>query len=109
MTEDLRDYLKKAFQNVLNFDADDPLESIDPLSYRSPEGDNCLHIAASMGEIRAVEYLIGAGIDVNQRGDMGYVALHYARKAGFSEIVQLLLDNGADPGLVNEFGEKAMP
>jgi ankyrin repeat protein len=99
-----RTELASAFSDVINYDAEDPLAPIDPLTYRSPDGDSCLHIAAirgNRGNLRAVQLLVSAGLDVNERGDMGYTPLHYARTP---EVVAFLLQNGADPGIKNEFG-----
>lgn len=99
--------LRRTFSDLLNYDANDPLEPIDPLTYRSPEGDTCLHIAALRGDLRSVQLLLEAGLDVNDLGDMGNTPLHYARKRGHEEVVQLLLRQGANPNIRNEFGEKA--
>jgi hypothetical protein len=60
--------LDAAFTYVTNYDSDDPTEKIDPLTYRAPDGDTCLHIAAHRGNLRAVELLIKAGLDINYRG-----------------------------------------
>ena len=101
LSEIERAELASAFSDVINYGGDDPLAPIDPLAYRSPEGDSCLHIAAIRGDLRAVQLLVAAGLDVNERGDMGYTTLHYARTP---EVVEFLLQNGADPGIKNEFG-----
>jgi ankyrin repeat protein len=94
--------LDAAFTYVTNYDSDDPTEKIDPLTYRAPDGDTCLHIAAHRGNLRAVELLIKAGLDINLQGDMGYTPLHYARTP---EIVAFLLASGASTNLENEFGQ----
>lgn len=99
--------LKASFKDCLNYEAEDPLEPIDPLTYRTPEGDSCLHIAAIRGDRRAVELLLQAGVAVDQRGDMGCTALHYARSFGHDDIAQMLLDHGADGTIIDEFGRKA--
>ncbi len=82
LNEDEINELKKSFEDLINYDSDEPTDSIDPLTYRAPDGDNCLHIAAFRGDIRSVQLLLKAGLDVNQTGDMGYTALHYAKKKG---------------------------
>jgi ankyrin repeat protein len=93
--------LDAAFVNVAKYDSDDPSERIDPLTYRAPDGDTCLHIAAHQGNLRAVELLIRAGLDINLQGDMGYTPLHYARTP---EIVAVLLASGASTSIENDFG-----
>lgn len=97
--------LANAFQDLLNYDSDDPTEPINPLTYVDPDGDNCLHIAASRGNYRAVELLLKAGLDVNQVGDMGCTALHYANMKGHKDIIRLLLAHGASVKIMNEFGK----
>ena len=94
--------LDAAFSYEANYDSDDPTEKIDPLTYRAPDGDTCLHIAARRGNLRAVELLIKAGLDVNRQGDMGCTPLHIART---SEIVAILLASGASTSIENEFGQ----
>jgi ankyrin repeat protein len=108
MDEIARKYLENAFSDLLNYDADDLLQPIDPLVYLTPEGDSCLHIAAGRGDLHAVKLLVEAGMDVNLRGDLGNTSLHYARKHAHDDVVQFLISHGALPHLVNELGEKAI-
>jgi len=102
LTEAERLELQQAFSDVMNYDSDDPLAPIDPLTYRAPDGDTCLHVAAHRGNLRAVQLLVRAGLDVSGRGDMGYTPLHCA---GTPEVIEFLLQNGADPKIKNEFGQ----
>lgn len=97
--------LRERFSDLLNYETDDPLEQIDPLTYLSPEGESCLHIAALRGDYRAVELLVKAGLDINQPGDMGNTPLHYAKKYGHVDIAKLLVLNGASTNSENDFGE----
>ena len=108
MKNDDMSYLSAFFSDMINYDADDPLEPINPLTYRTPEGDSCLHIAAIRGDFRAVKLLIEAGLDVNFIGDMGYTPLHYASKGNHQTIVDFMLSKGAQSNITNEFGEKAI-
>ena len=108
MDESARKYLDAAFSDLVNYDAEDPLQPVDPVTYLTPEGDSCLHIAAGRGNLQAVRLLVEAGLDVNLRGDLGNTPLHYARKGAHGEVVQFLINKGATPGLENELGEKAM-
>jgi len=97
--------LSRAFGDLINYDSDDPTAPIDPLTYRSPEGDTCLHVAALRGDLRAIELLLKAGLDVNQHGDMGNTPLHYAKAPN---VVAFLISRGASPDLLNEFGAMAI-
>jgi len=94
--------LRLEFADLINYESDDTCEPIDPLTYCSPDKDNCLHIAALRGNLRAVELLVKAGLNVNQQGDMGYTPLHYAATP---EVVSFLLAHGASTTIENEFGK----
>jgi ankyrin repeat protein len=81
-----------------------PTDAIDPLTYFDSNGDSLLHIAAQRGDASAVAMLLKGGTDVNRLGDRGCTALHLATS---KEVVHLLLANGADPDLRDEFGRLA--
>jgi len=82
-------------------DVDDPIL---PLAYFDASGDGLLHVAARLGDARTVGLLLRAGIDVNQRGDMGCTALHCAHMHRKADVIHLLLSNGAATNIVNHFG-----
>lgn len=105
LSESEMDELKRAFEDLLNYESDDPTDKIDPITYREPGGDNCLHIAAHRGDYKSIELLLKAGVDVNDKGDMGCTALHYAKMKGDEKVIQLLLSHGASTTIKNEFGE----
>lgn len=100
--------LMNTFEHLTNYSSDDPTDPIDPLSYISADGDNCLHIAAYNGDYRSVELLLKAGLDINEQGDMGYTPLHYASSGGHKKVIELLLKNGAAVDIKNEFGKFAL-
>ncbi|MCP4457226.1 MAG: ankyrin repeat domain-containing protein [Cytophagales bacterium] len=91
------DQLVGKFYYLVNYESSDPDTPIDPLTYIDSNGDNCLHIAAQLGDIETVQMLLKGGIDVNSKGDMGYTALRYAKTKGFEKLMELLILNGADP------------
>lgn len=66
----------------------------------------CLQTSAAFcGELRAVELLVKAGLDVNQAGDMEMTPLLCADTP---EIVAFLLGNGARTDIVNLFGRSPL-
>ena len=50
--------------------------------------------------------LLDAGADVNRQGEGGFTALHSAAQNGDEELVRLLLERGADPGLATADGKR---
>lgn len=95
--------LQQKYSYLVNYESEDPDEPIDPLTYVDSNGDTLLHVAAQLGDLRTVELLLRAGVDVNQVGDMGNTALHYAKS---EEVASLLLAYGASPDVTNEFGRQ---
>jgi len=106
MTVEEKHEIQGRYHYLVNF-GEDPDAPIDPLTYVDSNGDHLLHIATRQGDLRTVELLIKAGQDVNQRGDMGCTALHYALMSGKADVAEFLLLNGADESVKNDFGRVA--
>lgn len=60
-----------------------------------------LHRAVAKGYTAFCQLLIDANASVNQRDRLGNTPLHLAAEEGHGDIVILLLENGADPKLLN--------
>lgn len=58
------------------------------------EQDSLLHLAAMIGEVNAVRYLIGKGIDVNVRNALHHTPLHLAAGIGHENVVKILVKEG---------------
>merc|ERR1712086_1109175 len=61
------------------------------------------HDAVREGDLKLVEYIISRRLDVNQRGQFGDTALHWAVMGGTSQhdkIVKKLVSEGADANIV---------
>jgi ankyrin repeat protein len=85
-------------------------------------GTNALQLAAQRGKLGMVRLLVEAGGNVNgmldpndpstlyfgSRSEPRGTALHYAAEGGFKDIVEYLLDHGADPKKLNTFGYTAL-
>ena len=105
LTQQELDELRFAFADVINYESDDPCDPIDPITYRAPDQDTCLHIAASRGQLRVVELLLKAGVAIDSIGDMDTTPLH---RASNPEVIQFLLANGASPDKLDLFGRPAL-
>ena len=56
--------------------------------------------------IPAVRYLLDEhGADVNLRDSWGYTPLHYAASRGDNELIEFLVDRGADVGVITRLGQ----
>jgi ankyrin repeat protein len=97
--------LQKKYHYLTNYESDDPEDPIDLLTYIDSNGDNLLHIAAQLGDLCTVAVLVGAGMPVDQAGDMGCTALHYAYQAKHMEMIKFLLNSGASKNIQNNFGK----
>jgi ankyrin repeat protein len=59
-------------------------------------GDTALMFAARVGDLASATLLVGAGANVNDADAWGVSATTMAAHAGFTELVDFLLDKGAD-------------
>ncbi len=65
-----------------------------------------LGTAAFARSVPLARLLLDAGADVNAQGEGGFTALHSAAQNGDAELVRLLLERGADPGLAAADGRR---
>ena len=78
-----------------------------PDAVRDWFGDPALIVAVRRSSAAAVQVLLAAGANVDERGAGWMTALMYAAAAGDRELYRLLLDHGADPGARDAFGRPA--
>ncbi len=60
-------------------------------------GDTALMFAARVGDLESAKALVAAGANVNDADAWGVSAVTLAVHSGFTDLVELLLDKGADP------------
>ena len=71
-------------------------------------GHTCLTLAAFHRHIETVRYLVGLPeVDVNQAGD-DWTALHWAGQEDFPDVVEVLIDAGADVEANDENGRSPL-
>ena len=71
------------------------------------QGDTCLAIAAQHGHTETVRYLVGLPeVDVNLKGEHG-TAVHVAAYDNHADVMEVLIDAGADIEVKNESGHNA--
>ena len=68
-------------------------------------GSTCLTLAARVGNTDTVRYLVGLpDFDVNDRDGMNHTALYWAIIHGCADVIQVLIDAGADINTKNDHG-----
>ena len=75
------------------------------LNATSSEGSTALHFAINAGEVKVVQALLDAGIDLTQRNIAGISPLQLAISTGDAAITRLLLARGADAKARDEANE----
>jgi ankyrin repeat protein len=70
----------------------------------SPDGTGAVLLAASSHKLDAVQMVVELGLNVNQAPKASRGALHTAVRAGADEMVEYLVDHGADLNAKDNFG-----
>lgn len=73
----------------------------------SVHGGKVLMTAVGRGDLSLTQRLLDMGVNVNAQ-ENGSTPLIEAAQHGYSDLVQLLLENGADPGMRNTDGRTAL-
>ncbi|CAO3619691.1 unnamed protein product [Cunninghamella echinulata] len=75
----------------------------------SNQREEGLREVCALGNIKAVQHYIQAGVNLNSQNKMnGWTALHWASHCGQEDIIRLLLSNGADTSLKTNKGQTAL-
>jgi hypothetical protein len=77
------------------------------INAHNSEGETSLHIACWQGNVPAVEYLLEMGAKVNELDSTltRTTPLHEAARGGWVSIINLLMENGAEPMVLDMAGE----
>lgn len=68
-------------------------------------GETALQYAVAWGDIRAIRLLVKAGAEVDNIGEMNCTPLYHAVMFGWSDVVEYLLKQGANPNIRSDFGD----
>lgn len=101
--------MTKALQSLLESlkDRCDPAWDVETVELNGRYGsfkETPLHIFAVRGELDACKTLVEAGADLNIPGEYRFTPLHEAISQGHTSVVELFLQNGADPALTTDIG-----
>ncbi|MFP3015539.1 MAG: ankyrin repeat domain-containing protein [Wolbachia sp.] len=81
---------------ITHIERHSPGELVKTVNVKDNLGQTPLHHASYNGNLRAVEYLISKGADINVRSENDWVPLHYAPRSGVLAVVKHLISKGAD-------------
>lgn len=70
--------------------------------------DRTLHELAGQGDCQGVARLLGSGMPIDERDDVGCTALHFAADRGNLEAMELLIKAGADVNASDEDGQRPL-
>jgi ankyrin repeat protein len=81
----------------------------DPMNVNSrrADGDTPLHIAATWGDVEAIEMLVRAGAEVDAIGDLDSTPLYTAVLHGHAAAARTLVEAGASRDRRDQFGRTA--
>jgi ankyrin repeat protein len=57
------------------------------------DGQTAAHLACATGEVRSLQLLISAGVNLNAKDGSGFTPMDYARRFKCQECIELLLEN----------------
>jgi ankyrin repeat protein len=78
------------------------------IHHKNFDGESLLHIAASLGDMRMVQYLLGQGANVNVRTGKNWLPIHHAMRFNHPVVANYLIAHRAALGLRNTDGFTAL-
>ncbi len=77
-------------------------------SYAVAQTGSLLHSSAITGDLDSLEINLGLGLDINGVDDWGRTALHLSVENEWHDMTKLLLENGADPQIIDKRGKRPL-
>ncbi|XP_067676346.1 serine/threonine-protein phosphatase 6 regulatory ankyrin repeat subunit A-like [Haliotis asinina] len=79
------------------------------LSLRDAHSNNILHLVCGRGHVGVVKYVISQDtVDINSRGNNKKTPIMVAGRSGHTEVIRLLVKNGADLSLRDAHGDNIL-
>lgn len=105
------EYLDDADKTIFDWVKEGNVEKVQEFAQKSSladsnvidsEGMGLIHWAADRGNLAVLKCLVNdLMVNVDLKDGDGQTALHYAASCGHSDVVEFLLDNGADPNVTD--------
>lgn len=83
----------------------DPNTKLAQIPDQSDPQQTLLHVAAFRGDLRAIQFLLDKGADVNAKAADGHTPLHLAAVANHVDVIKLLLEYHADVNAADQYGD----
>lgn len=77
------------------------------INMRDFMGNTALMVAADFNQIEVVDFFIALNVNINETNPSGETALMLAAARGYTDIAKLLIQEGADPSLINKKKKRA--
>ena len=84
------------------------MERLQCLGIRRNDSLTAFHVAALMGHVKAVRFILDMGFKLDEDSERSFTALALAAGNGNIEIMELLLQNGAKAGAKDQYGNTAL-
>jgi len=81
---------------------------VDAENVRLANGTTLFHLAVRSGNTDLSQGFLDSGTDVNERSGRGQTALHWAAGGTHPEMIDWLLERGADPRVIDNEGESPL-
>ena len=98
----MSEVLDKFFESMRSYPTFESYSAID-IRTENCVGETALHFAAILNDVAIAKELLSHGAEPNKKGEHGFTPIHEAIQQGNTEMIRLLLENGADTLIKNDW------